>query len=262
MDLHLEGKRALITGSSSGVGRAVADRLAKEGCIVLIHGRHEQPCEDVASEIRAQGGTATIVLGDLTDPAAVVEVGERALEHGVDILVNNAGPFSEHSWDRVSPSDWIQSYQGNVVSAASLIRQLTPMMRERSWGRVINIGSRAVVSPLENMVDYSAAKAAVLNLTSSLAKSLAHSGVTANCVSPGVILTESLERMFSEREDCTAEASKDSEPDAMADYAPNPAGRLGRPEDIATAIAYLASPLAGYINGANLPVDGGITGAV
>lgn len=117
MDLNLEGKRALITGSSSGVGRAIAARLAIAGCMVLVHGRHEQSCEEVAADIRAQGGTSAIVVGDLTDPAAIAEVGERALEHGVDILVNNAGPFSEHSWDRVSPSDWVQSYQGNVNGA-------------------------------------------------------------------------------------------------------------------------------------------------
>lgn len=262
MDLDLDGKQALVTGSSSGIGRAVAERLAAEGCEVLIHGRSEQACEEALAKIRASGGSSSIVCGDLADPAAVEDVGKRAVDHSVDILVNNAGPFSENSWEEVEAVDWVESYQRNVVSAASLSKILTPSMREKGWGRVINVGSRAVATPLANMIDYSAAKAAVVNFTGSLAKHLAHSGVTANCVSPGVILTESLEKMFTDRADYADVPWKDIEPEVTRDYAPNPTGRLGRPDDIAAAIAFLASPLAGYINGVNLPVDGGITGTI
>lgn len=126
---------------------------------------------------------------------------------------------------------------------------------------MITIGSRAVRTPLPNMVTYSAAKAAVVNMTTSLARHLAGTGVTANCVSPGVIVTPSMYRMFEERAAAGGEegAGRD-EADIVAEYAPNPSGRLGRPQDIAAAVAYLASPLADYVNGIELRVDGGITG--
>lgn len=261
MDLELTGRAALVTGSSAGVGRAVAARLAAEGCSVLIHGRHQESADE-AADIQKDGGSATVVLGDLTDPEQVARVASLAREHRVDILVNNAGPFVEHDWDRAHPADWDAAFQANVMSAVRLTQALTPGMRERGWGRVINIGSRAAITPLANMVEYSAAKAAVVNLTASLAKHLAHCGVTVNCVSPGVILTPSLQRMFTDRRGGSDGDWATIEREITAEYAPNPIGRLGRPEDIADAIAFLASPRAGYINGANIPVDGGITGTI
>lgn len=262
MDLELTGRTALVTGSSAGVGRAVAARLAAEGCSVLIHGRNQHSADEAAAGIQEDGGSATVVLGDLTDPEQAAQVASLASEHRVDILVNNAGPFLEHDWDTSHPSDWDAAFRANVMSAVCLIQALAPGMRERGWGRVINIGSRATISPLPNMVEYSAAKAAVVNLTASLAKHLAHCGVTVNCVSPGVILTPSLQRMFTDRRGRSDVDWADIEPEITADYAPNPVGRLGHPEDIADAITFLASPRAGYINGANIPVDGGITGTI
>jgi NAD(P)-dependent dehydrogenase (short-subunit alcohol dehydrogenase family) len=262
MDLELTGRTALVTGSSAGVGRAAAARLAAEGCSVLIHGRHQESADEAAADIQEDGGSATVVLGDLTDPEQAAQVASLAREHRVDILVNNVGPFFEHDWDSAKPADWDAAFQANVMPAVRLTQALTPGMRERGWGRVINIGSRATITPLSNMVEYSAAKAAVVNLTATLAKHLAPCGVTVNCVSPGVILTPSLQRMFTDRRGGSDVDWANIEPEVTADYAPNPVGRLGRPEDIADAIAFLASPRAGYINGANIPVDGGITGTI
>jgi Dehydrogenases with different specificities (related to short-chain alcohol dehydrogenases) len=261
MELSLSGHTALVTGSSSGLGSAIVQRLAAEGCAVIVHGRQRDSAERVAQGIRRTGAQATVVLGDLADEAQAAQVRDAASSHGVDVLVNNAGPFSEHDWDNVDPADWGAAYQGNVISAVRLIQGLIPAIRERGWGRVINIGSRATVTPLPNMVEYSAAKAAVVNLTVSLAQHLTGTGVTANCVSPGVILTPSLRQMFIDRSADEHHRWEDIEPSVTADYAPNPVGRLGRPEDIANAVAFLASPLADYINGVNLRVDGGMTGA-
>lgn len=148
---------------------------------------------------------------------------------GVEILVNNARPFSEHSWQDADPQAWLSAYDGNVVSAVRLIRRLVPPMRERGWGRVIQVGSRAATTPLSNVVACSAAKAAVVNMTTSLAQHLAGTGITANTVSPGVILTEGLQAMFAERaalESWTSD-SEAQQAHAAAEYAPEPRGAGG-----------------------------------
>ncbi|MGI5471480.1 SDR family NAD(P)-dependent oxidoreductase [Streptomyces sp. CA-132043] len=252
MDLQLAGRRAVVTGSSGGIGAAVAGMLAAEGCDVLVHGRNADAAAEVARRVADHGVRADVVLGDLGEPDGVERVAGAARDFGAHVLVNNAGPFVEHDWDSVRPGDWRTAFEGNVFSAARLTQALLPSLRAHGWGRVINIGTRAVRTPLPNMVEYSAAKAAVVNMTTSLAGHLAGTGVTANCVSPGVIETPSMRRMFEERGETVA--------DAAARYAPNPVGRLGRAEDIAGAVLYLASPLADYVNGIELRVDGGITG--
>ncbi|MFC3996769.1 SDR family NAD(P)-dependent oxidoreductase [Nocardiopsis sediminis] len=260
MDLDLGGRRALVTASSGGIGAEVARRLAGEGCAVLVHGRDPVRADEVARELRAAGGTSDVVLGDLTDDEAAGKVTERACSWGVDVLVNNAGPFVEHDWASAEPEAWLAAVNGNVVSAVRMVRALVPPMRERGWGRVVNVGSRAATTPLPNMVEYSAAKAAVVNMTTSLARHLSGSGITANTVSPGVIVTEGMRRMFEEgapERGWPQEWSR-LEPRVVAEYAPNPSGRLGTGKDIAAAVAFLASPLAGYINGIDLRVDGGI----
>ncbi|NDL57546.1 SDR family NAD(P)-dependent oxidoreductase [Phytoactinopolyspora mesophila] len=260
MDLDLAGRRALVTGSSGGIGAAIANALAAEGCAVLIHGRNADAAQATAKRLRSAGAETGVVLGDLTADGVVDDVASAALAFGTDILVNNAGPFAEHDWNNARARDWLATYHGNVVTVAQITQALLPNMQERRWGRVINIGSRAVITPLANMVEYSAAKAAVVNMTTSLAQHLAGTGVTANCVSPGVIRTPSFERMFRQRMGAETVDWTRLEAEAVARYAPNPAGRLGRADDIADAVTFLASPRAGYINGVNLRVDGGITG--
>ncbi|MER0483474.1 SDR family oxidoreductase [Streptomyces sp. Edi2] len=261
MDLRLAGQGALVTGSSSGIGATIAGMLADEGCDVLVHGRSAGAAAAVAEQIAARGVRAEVVLGDLTEPGVAEQVALTARDFGARILVNNAGPFAEHDWESSRPADWRAAFEGNVLPTVRVSQTLLPSLRAHGWGRVITIGSRAVRTPLPNMVAYSAAKAAVVNMTTSLARHLAGTGVTANCVSPGVIVTPSMSRMFEERA-AGGEGPGDGpdEAEIVAEYAPNPSGRLGRPEDIAAAVTYLASPLADYVNGIELRVDGGITG--
>lgn len=249
----------MVTASSGGIGAAVAGRLVEEGCAVLVHGRDPARAGEVAERLRG-GGVVDVVLGDLADDEAAREVAERAREWGVEVLVNNAGPFVEHDWEAAEPAAWLEAMNDNVVSAVRMIRALVPQMRDRGWGRVVNVGSRAATTPLPNMPEYSAAKAAVVNMTTSLARHLAGSGITANTVSPGVIVTDGMRRMF---EDGAAARGwpqrwSELEPLVVAEYAPNPTGRLGTTADIAAVVAFLASPLAGYVNGIDLRVDGGI----
>ena len=261
MDLGLRGKRALVTASSAGIGADIATRLAAEGCDVLVHGRDPDRAARVVTALRSMGVEADSVLGDLTDDVAAASVAARALEWGVSIVVHNAGPFSENDWETTTPAEWLGAYDGNVVSIVRLTSALLPMFRTSGWGRIITVGTRGATIPLLNMVEYSAAKAAVVNLTVGLAQHLSGTGVTANCVTPGVIATEGLRRMFAARaaEAGAAEDWASLEPQVTAEYAPNPTGRLGTGADIAAAVAFLVSPLADYINGTEIRVDGGIT---
>lgn len=260
MDLDLAGRRALVTASSAGLGTAVVRRLADEGCAVMVHGRDPTRAGQVAADLEVAGATVEVVLGDLTVDGSAAEVAERARAWGVQILVNDAGPFVEHDWETAQPAAWLDAVNANVVSAVRLIQGVVPHMRERGWGRVINLGSRAATTPLPNMVEYSAAKAAVVNMTTSLAQHLTGSGITANTVSPGVILTDGMRLMFEQRAVAHGSSADpaDLERQVVTDYAPNPTGRLGTGQDIAAAVAFLASPLAGYINGIEIRVDGGL----
>lgn len=259
MDLELAGKRAFVTGASAGIGAGIARRLAREGCAVLVHGRDAERAGEIVAGLRDCGVEADAVLGELGDDDSCARVAERARHWEVDIICNNAGPFAEHDWLSADPKAWLSAMNLNVISAVRVIQALLPDMRRRGWGRIINIGTRAVVTPLPNMVEYSAAKAAVANMTTSLAQYLAGSGITANLVSPGVILSPGMRRMFEDRAVAQGRDPSDWE-DLAAAYAPNPSGRLGTVDDIAAAVAFLSSPLAGYINGTNMKVDGGITG--
>lgn len=265
MDLQLHDKRALVTGSSSGIGRAIALGLAHEGVAVVVHGRDSVRARATADAIATAGGIATVVLGDLSDDAAAARAAADATAAfgGIDILVNNAGTAEDAGWMRTAPADWLALYGTNVTSAVRLIQALTPQMRESGWGRVIQIGSAANPNPLPARAAYSAAKAALANLTVSLAKELAGTGITANTISPGPTLTDGFRefaRTFAENHglDDVAAATRTLIDGPLA----SPAARLAGPEEIAALVALVASPLGASINGANLRIDGGFTPTV
>jgi 3-oxoacyl-[acyl-carrier protein] reductase len=274
VDFQLSGKRALITGSSSGIGEGTARALAGEGVAVAIHGRNEERARAVAESIREQGGTAIAAIGDLTDDEAaeaVCEIVDEALG-GVDILFNNAGggagsrtttkaanpPFLD-----LAPADWLSSYNANVVAGVRMIRHYAPQMVERRFGRIIMNASAVASMPRDTMNDYSAAKAGVVNLACGLAKALAGTGITVNAVSPGLILTPqqlsgvSWLHGFAESKGWDKTLPLE-ELDRMwaADRGIASAGS-GRVEHIAAVVTLLASPLGSFINGANIRVDGG-----
>ncbi len=262
MDLQLKGKRALVTGSTSGIGEAIARTLAAEGAAVVIHGRSEQSAHRVCSEIRAAGGLVAVALGDLSDDAQAASVAKQAqtaFGGGIDILVNNAGQFPERAWLDVSADQWADLFNQNVFSMVRVIRELVPGMKTRGWGRVVFMASGAGTMPLLNLPDYSVTKAANLNMAVGLAKALANTGITVNAVSPGLILTPGVEEMLRgmAKQLQVPYDEAEMEKRAVAGFAANPMGRLGRPQDIADAVAFLASPRASYINGANLRIDGG-----
>jgi 3-oxoacyl-[acyl-carrier protein] reductase len=262
MDLQLVGKRAVVTGSSSGIGEAIAKTLAAEGASVVVHGRREAEAKRVAAEIKAAGGKAVVALGDLSTDAGADAVAKVTNETfgGADILVNNAGAFPHVPWLESTAEQWTELYNQNVGSMVRLITRLVPGMKERGWGRVISIASVVGTMPFGSSGNYSATKGANINLAVSLAKDLGGTGITSNAVSPGMIVTpgaEELLRDLAPQFGVPADDLAAIKEFALKNVAPNPSARLGQPEDIAAAVTFLASPLAGYINGANLRVDGG-----
>ncbi len=256
MDLQLQDKRALVTGSTSGIGEAIAKTLAEEGVKVVVHGRRLAEAERVVAQITQAGGTAAYALGDLATDAGADQVAEAALAAfgAIDILVNNAGAYPAQGWFTELPELWNDVYNTNVASMVRMINRLVPGMQERQWGRVIAIASGVATKPQGSMPAYSATKAANINLAVSLAMSLGGSGVTSNAISPGIILTPGTDEMFDRM---GVEPDRGTRAKIAAQYAPNPAGRAGFPQEIANATVFLASPRADYINGANLRVDGG-----
>jgi 3-oxoacyl-[acyl-carrier protein] reductase len=261
MNLQLEGKKALVTGSSGGIGEAIAKTLAQEGVAVVVHGRRETEAARVAQEITKAGGRAKVVIGDLADDAQAKSVGDAALAAfgGIDILVNNAGGYEQMGWMDTTPEKWAQMFNHDVFSMVRMVRHLARQMKERKWGRFIQIASGVGVQPMAIGPDYAAAKAAIINLSVSLSKELANTGITSNTVSPGPILTGGFERLFRgmAKEKGWGDDWAEIERKIVRELLPNPSGRVGRVEEISALVALVASPLGGYINGANLRVDGG-----
>jgi NAD(P)-dependent dehydrogenase (short-subunit alcohol dehydrogenase family) len=260
MDMQLTGKRALVTGSSAGIGEAIARALAAEGAVVIVHGRDAARAGAVADAIAAMGARVDMALGDLSTDAGARSVADAALAGGpIDILVNNAGSYDPTTWDDVTSAAWINTYQSDVVSAFRLTQSLMAPMRTRGWGRIIFIGSGSGWQPFATQPQYCAAKGAMLTMTVSLARHLRGSGVTANMVSPGLIDVPSVRRFFTEmnRTARWGESWEEIERAVVAQLLPNDVGLMGKPDDIGAAVAFMASPLSRFVSGANWRVDGG-----
>jgi 3-oxoacyl-[acyl-carrier protein] reductase len=265
MDLRLAGRRALVTGSTSGIGAEIAKQLAREGVRVVVHGRNADRAQAVAAEIGALGGHAATALGDLTKPegrAAVVTVADAAFE-GIDILVNSAGgndASTEDDWFTATEEKWLDSYRLNTLPAMHLAQAFGPRMRERGWGRLIQISSRSAHSAYAEFGPHSAAKAALNSLTVSLSKAMAGTGVTSNGIMPGLISTPLAAPWFKRLAETQGSTDlKIGEQFAVKHLMHQTVGRIGRPEDIAAAACFIASPLADYMNGTIIRIDGGST---
>ncbi len=237
---ELNGRRALVTGGTSGIGRATAEALAREGAHVLISGRNETRGAEVVAAIEAAGGEAEFVRANLESPDDVRALAQRASE--VDILVNNAGIFPVGATDDLSEATFDETFAVNVKAPFLLTAALAPKMVARGDGAIINVTTMVAEFGMAGLSAYGASKAAVALLTKAWAAEYGPKGVRVNAVSPGPTTTPGTDAMGE---------------GFAAIVATIPLGRAADPKEIAEAIVFLASRKASYVNGAMIHVDGG-----
>lgn len=257
MNLDLSQRTALITGSHRGTGLIIAKTLLEEGANVLVHGLKPGQAEEAVETL----GAGTPVTGDITTDAGAQALYESVAPESIAILINNYGTAEPGSWDKSTSDDFISAYQKNVLSAQRMISHLLPHLREQGWGRIINLGTIGSTRPNRRMPGYYASKGALANLTVSLAKEVARTGIRVNLVSPGMILTPEVQAAYEARaqREGWGENWTDIEPHAAADI---PIGRITRREEVAALVAFLCSPQADAIHGQNLRIDGGVIDTV
>jgi NAD(P)-dependent dehydrogenase (short-subunit alcohol dehydrogenase family) len=267
VDLQLKGKRALVTGSSSGIGVGIARMLIEEGCAVVIHGRNRERLEKVAAQLKP-AGMAVGALSTDEGAASVHEQARAALGGHIEILVNNAGGSESDSASRpvldIKISEWLSSFQGNTLAPVRLVLHAVPDMIAAKWGRVINISSATALQPNGLGPDYSSAKAALNNFTSSLAFSLHSTGVTANSIICGIVMTDGLiswgRQLYGNPGMTGHEVGERMIENKIFERPPS--GRLGLIEDLGFIVCTLASPRSAFVTGSNYRVDGGQVRAV
>ena len=234
-------------------------RLAAEGVRLALMSRRAEGLDHKVDQLRSVGAEAVAVPGDVADAAATDALVARAVEQfgRIDIVVNNAGSDSGHlPIDRLADADWEASYRLNVVSAMRLTVAALPFMRERRWGRVVNVSSYTARVPEPFCAPYAAAKAALVNATRNLSRSFRPDGICANCILPGLIDTEGTRAGFEEAMAATGRPY-DQLLSKMLERAPIDAGRLGTSEEVAAVVAFLCSEQAAWLTGAAINIDGG-----
>ncbi len=244
MDYSLYGKKALVTGSSRGIGSAIALELARGGADVIVHcSKPGAKADNIADQIKSMGRKSEVIVADLTNPEKTIELAERAA--GVDILVLNASMQIRKPWQEITVSEYIMQTNCNYLSSLLLMQRLSVPMQKKKWGRIVAIGSVQERKPHPQMLVYSSSKCAQTGLVQSLAVQLAKDGITVNTVAPGVIYTDRNIEALSNPE--YAKQVTDS----------IPAGFYGQKEDIAGTVRLLCSDFGRYITGQNIFIDGG-----
>lgn len=239
----LTGKVALVTGASGGIGRATAIALSAQGATLVLTGRREDALRETAAACATPSHIFTASLGDAESEARMLADADAAAG-GIDILVNNAGLTKDGLAMRMKDEDFAQVIDVNLAATFRLCRGAMKGMMKRRWGRIINVVSVVGFTGNPGQANYAASKAGIVGMTKSIAREVGSRGITANCVAPGFVETA-----------MTAELPEKVVAEQIAHV---PSGRMGKPEEIAAAVVYLASEEAGYMSGTTLHVNGGM----
>ena len=263
MDLELDGKRALVTGSTAGIGYAIAEALAREGADVIVNGRTEKRVEQALASIRTSQPHAKVegLAADLGHADGVRAAVQRLPD--VDMLVNNLGIFEPKPFQEIPDEDWFRLFEVNVMSGIRLCRHYLPGMKTRNWGRVVFISSESAVQIPAEMIHYGMTKTAQLAISRGLAETTAGTGVTVNTVLPGPTASEGANEFV----DRMAASSKQTNAEFEAEFfrSVRPSSllrRFARPEEVAALVVFLCSPLSSATNGAALRADGGVVRSI
>ena len=267
--MMLEGKVAVVTGGSKGIGRGIADALIDEGCHLCICSRNEDEVRQAAEELEERGADGVRVLAivaDLMDEADRQRLVEETVQEfgTVDILVNNAGTVGEGGTLEATPlEEWRDLFELNLFAVVDLVKQVVPRMQEKGWGRIINVSSENGTQPYPDMISYSASKGALDNFSKSLSKQYAKDGILVNTVSPAFIETPLVNTMMEQ----AAEQQGISKDKAVEQFLENERPHIelerpGRIEEVGPVVAFLASEKASFVNGSNYRIDGGSVASV
>jgi len=258
MDLGLAGRVAIVTGASRGIGRAVAERLCREGASVALCARNRESLAEAQRALEAIGGGRVLTVeADLTEPAAAGRVVEAtaAAWGRIDILVNNAGAARGIPFDELTEELWLENLKLKLFGYLRMARQVLPHLRRNGWGRIVNIAGLAGLQPTPMSMPIGLNNAGILNVMKALADGEAANNILVTTVCPGPILTERQTRLLqdvAQRKGVSFEAAQSEATSAI------PLRRMGRPEEVADAVAFLASERASYITGSVVLLDGGL----
>jgi NAD(P)-dependent dehydrogenase (short-subunit alcohol dehydrogenase family) len=258
MDLKLQGRRALVSGSTAGIGRAIATSLAREGARVIVNGRAQSSVDKAVTELRAAtAGDVVGFAGDFGTAAAAEEIAHRHPD--VEILVNNFAIFEPKPFEEIPDADWVRFFDVNVVSGIRLARLFLPAMKRANWGRIIFISSESALQIPVEMIHYAVTKTAQIAVARGLAESVAGTGITVNSILPGPTKSRGVLEFVGALAKAAGKTAEEIEADFFEKVRPTSLiKRFETVEEVASLVTYIASPLASATTGAALRVDGGV----